>query len=65
MTDELNVPADQLSEPPDELIEPMDEFFVARLDFYDEHMLTEVEGLPETYAELPGTFRPACKACST
>jgi len=51
-----------LSEPADELIEPMDEFFVARLDFYDEHMLTEVEGLPETYAEFARHFPPGMQS---
>ena len=34
------------------MLEKMDEFFVARLDGYDEHMLREVEGAAEGYAEL-------------
>ena len=35
-----------------ETIERMDDFFAARVDGYDEHMLTEVEGCREAYAEM-------------
>ncbi|MCH5194130.1 MAG: ribosomal protein S18-alanine N-acetyltransferase [Oscillospiraceae bacterium] len=35
-----------------ETIEKMDDFFAARVDGYDEHMLTEVEGCREAYAEM-------------
>ena len=34
------------------LAEKMDEFFIARLDHYEDHMLMNVDGLPEGYAEL-------------
>lgn len=31
------------------MLEPMDAFFTARLDGYDEHMLTDIEGAEEFY----------------
>lgn len=33
-------------------IERMDEFFTARIDFYDAHMLTNIEGINEAYARV-------------
>ena len=33
-------------------LERMDDFFAARTEGYDEHMLEEVEGCKEGYAEM-------------
>ena len=45
----------------DNQIERMDAFFSSRLTEYDEHMLTEVEGLPAGYAELAKCIPPGSK----
>jgi SAM-dependent methyltransferase len=36
----------------DEITERMDDFFAARVDIYDDHVLHDIEGLPEGYVEL-------------
>ena len=38
------------------MLEKMSDFFKERLDGYDEHMLTEIEGAAEFYAFTSGVF---------
>lgn len=42
-------------------MEKMDEFFTARVDGYDEHMLTEVEGCREAYGRMAQLVPADCK----
>lgn len=41
-------------------LEKMDEFFAARVEIYDEHMLNEVEGCRQAYAEMARLVPKAC-----
>ena len=41
-------------------MERMDDFFTARVDGYDEHMLTNVEGCKEAYVEMAKLLPQNC-----
>jgi len=42
-------------------MEKMNEFFAARVDGYDEHMLTDVEGCKEAYLKMAQLLPKSCK----
>ncbi len=44
-----------------EKIEPMAEFFARRVEMYDEHMLTDVEGCKEGYTKMAELIPPECE----
>ena len=43
-------------------MEEMKKFFTERVEGYDEHMLTDVEGCKEGYIEMAGLIPPSCKS---